>query len=599
MDGCGTNEATIHALLKGRTAKEIQAIRNDYQTRYGRNLDSDLRSELSGRDLFDTEMNLRGRATTLDEALARMNERYEYERGDGNAVGNFVMDALSDKGALLDRNNQRANGYYQQAMSDGRLDQGERARLGELLGYANDDVGTYQDAKDSAADGAGTVAATAAATAVVVGSGGTATPLVLLMAGGAGATARTVTTGLIEGQAYGIEDAFTDAGIGSIDGLATVTGMKAGTAAAQGLLRTTAASTLRREGVQVTERTLAHMSYETLANSSKARVAFGAVEGSVDGAVGGALGSGVTTAASDGTWDQGIASGFERVGTATALGGGFGALGGLTGGGIFSQKSTHLADKMIDNLPPANTGGRRAVDEYSFKDTGYTTVQIEQMRQALLDRADIGRIQKSMQGVGIKVDREMIEMVKRYNFDSHGIVMDYRNYEAWNRLAQGEGTISDAAYMVHEIAEIKALQRVQQETGFDFMGRDSVSSMTDRQKKLWENAFDEVFLPAHRQTLEVEYDFIAKSVSEVTGGRVKISRYAAAAADNGRPEGQRHLLVDGIPIKEHHNWPNWKSKEKQTVDIGTKAKQRLRHLTYNSNIKLEDLIEAVRKSRIN
>jgi hypothetical protein len=185
-------------------------------------------------------MKLRGRATTLDEALACMNERYEYERGDENAVGNFVMDALSDKG--------------------------ERVRLGELLGYANDDVGTHQDAKDSAADGAGTVAETAAATAVVVGSGG----------------------------------------------------------------------------------------------------------------------------------------------TATALGGGFGALGSLTGGGVFSRESTDLAGKMIDNLPPSNTGGRRAVDEYSFKDTGYTTVQIEQMRQALLDRADIGRMQKSLQAVGVKVDRDWL-----------------------------------------------------------------------------------------------------------------------------------------------------------------------------------------------
>ncbi|MEJ2426423.1 MAG: hypothetical protein P8101_18610 [Candidatus Thiodiazotropha sp.] len=237
---------------------------------------------------------------------------------------------------------------------------------GELLGYANDDVGIHQDAKDSAADGAGTVAETAAATAVVVGSGG----------------------------------------------------------------------------------------------------------------------------------------------AATALGGGFGALCSLTGGGVFSRESTDLAGKMIDNLPPANTGGRRAVDEYSFKDTGYTTVQIEQMRQALLDRADIGRMQKSLQAVGVKVDREMIEMVKRYNFDSHGIVMDYRNYEAWNRLAQGEGTITDAAYMVHEIAEIKALQRVQQEIGFDFMGRDNVPKMTEQQKDLWESAFDEMFLLVHRQALEVEYDFI-------------------------------------------------------------------------------------------
>jgi hypothetical protein len=47
----------------------------------------------------------------------------------------------------------------------------------KLVGYANDDVGSYQNAKDSVADTAGTVAATAAATAVVIGTAGTGSPL--------------------------------------------------------------------------------------------------------------------------------------------------------------------------------------------------------------------------------------------------------------------------------------------------------------------------------------------------------------------------------------------------------------------------------------
>jgi hypothetical protein len=249
----------------------------------------------------------------------------------------------------------------------------------KLVGYANDDVGSYQNAKDSVADTAGTVAATAAATAVVIGTAGTGTPIAatLLMAAGAGATARTVTTGAIEGQSYGIEDLATDASIGAVDGLATVTGMKAGTAVAQNVLRSTATNTLRQEGLQVTERTVAHMSQELLSGSTRARVAFGALEGTVDGALGGALGEGGTTAFSDGTWDQGFTAGLQRMGVNTALGGGFGAFGGALGGGVFGRKSTHLADDLVDALPLAKTGGRGGINEGEFARSGISLKQAE------------------------------------------------------------------------------------------------------------------------------------------------------------------------------------------------------------------------------
>jgi hypothetical protein len=362
MDGLGTNEATIHAILKGRTKEEIQSIRSAYESQYdGRNLDADLQSELSGRDLFDAEMSLRGSATTAKETLSRMNERYDYDRGgNSNLIGRFVTDTFSDQGALLDRNHQRANSFYQQAMSDSQLDKGERTRLNELTGYVNDDVGSYQNAKDGVADAAGTVAATFTATAVVVGSAGTATPLVstLLMAGGAGGVARVTTAGVIEGRSYGIEDAATDGSIGAIDGLATVSGMKAGTAAAQGVLKATATNSLKNEGLQVTERAVAKMSHEILENSTKARVTFGAIEGSVDGAIGGALGGAGTTAASDGTWDQGLAEGFERVGDTVSLNGGLGIFGGALGGAAFGRNSTHLADDMMSDLSTVEKSGK-------------------------------------------------------------------------------------------------------------------------------------------------------------------------------------------------------------------------------------------------
>lgn len=84
----------------------------------------------------------------------------------------------------------------------------KKKRLQELTGFATADVESYRETKDSAADTAGTVAATAAGVAVVVASAGTATPLVAVaaMAAGAGAGARVVTTGLIKGEGYGVEE---------------------------------------------------------------------------------------------------------------------------------------------------------------------------------------------------------------------------------------------------------------------------------------------------------------------------------------------------------------------------------------------------------
>jgi hypothetical protein len=593
----GTNEAEIHSLLKGRTKEDIKAIREAYQAHYERNLDADIHSELSGRDLFDAKMSLRGRAETAEEKLSRMNERYEYERGEGNTVGRFVMDRLSDKGALLDSNRQRANVYYKQAMSDGQLDQNEQARLSDLTSYANDDEGSYQNAKDSAADTAGTVAATAASAAVIVGTAGTATPFVAtaLMATGAGATARTVTSGLIEGRSYGIEDNFSDAGMGAVDGVATLKGVKAGTFAAQSALRTTATNTLRQQGLQVTERTVAHMSHQILSNSTGARMAFGAVEGGVDGAIGGALAEGGTTALRDDTWDQGIATGLERVVTSTAYGSITGSVGGSVGGGIVSRKSTHLADKMIDGLPLVNTGGRGGVSEWEFVKAGIPLERVEGMRQTLLARVDTGRIQHNLQKFGIKADREMIEAVKRYNFDSQGIFMNYTNYAAWNRLAQDKRTVSDAAYIVHEIAEIKMLQRVQQETGFDFIGR-TYSEMSRAQKGHWKSTFEQVYHASHRQALEAEYDYIAQMVSNITGNRVRISRYVAAAADKERIEGQMHMFADGVQMKEHTHWTNWATQAKQPVDIGSKTRERLGFLR-NETVSLTKIIEKVRTLR--
>lgn len=84
MDGLGTDEKTIHTILAGKTKAEIEAIKRIYadhfQTRDSqgnykpRDLEADLRNELSGKDLNEVEAALSGdqikrAAVTLQNAL--------------------------------------------------------------------------------------------------------------------------------------------------------------------------------------------------------------------------------------------------------------------------------------------------------------------------------------------------------------------------------------------------------------------------------------------------------------------------------------------------------------------------------------------------
>ena len=113
------------------------------------------------------------------------------------------------------------------------------------------------------------------------------------------------------------------------------------------------------------------------------------------------------------------------------------------------------------------SGGRAGPHEFGFLQAGYELDQIEGLRQELLSQNDVGKVQKAIRKLGIRVKRGIIQTVKNYNFDSQGLGFTYENYAAWRRLVTGKGTVGDVAYIVHEIAEIEELQRIQRETGFD------------------------------------------------------------------------------------------------------------------------------------
>ena len=365
LEGAGTDEEAVKAALRGKSKEDVARIRSEYESLTGRQLDTDVASDMSGRELFDTNQDLKGRPETVDEAVARANEVHQFERGEGNSVGRGLVDLFSDKGELLDRNTQRINdskARFDQLVSEGRLDEAEaeKQRMRELTGFQTSDIETYREAKDSAADTAGTIAATAAGVAVVVASAGTATPLVATaaMAATAGAGARVVTSGMIQGEGYGWESAASDAARGAIDGGTSVIGAGTGKAA------TSAGKALAQEA---TEQTVGR------------RILSAGAQGVKDGLVGGAVGAGASEAVADGTWDNGLGDGLKRVAGATALGAGTGAvMGGAVGGGMVAGKeaavgATRVGKEMAEGL-------RNAADQASTQVRNVTQEAGEKLR---------------------------------------------------------------------------------------------------------------------------------------------------------------------------------------------------------------------------
>ncbi|MCG8420371.1 MAG: hypothetical protein MJE77_20755 [Proteobacteria bacterium] len=210
----------------------------------------------------------------------------------------------------------------------------------------------------------------------------------------------------------------------------------------------------------------------------------------------------------------------------------------------------------------------------AWEAAGFQLSDLEAVRQRLLARGDITAVLDTLRAHGVPADRAMVEAVKRYNFDSAGLGFYYDNYAAWNRLARGQAQVRDIQYFVHEMTEVSELQRVQRETGFDFMGR-GFERMTKKQTARWEADFGRAYLQAHNLALQAEYDFVAREVARLTGNRVRISRTLAAAVDSTRDEARRNMLVDGILLRKHPMFHAWQARGRETVELGRGARERL------------------------
>ncbi|MFE4106461.1 hypothetical protein [Almyronema epifaneia] len=252
-------------------------------------------------------------------------------------------------------------------------------------------------------------------------------------------------------------------------------------------------------------------------------------------------------------------------------------------------------------VSPKPGGGRAGIDEYGWSQRfGHQLAkeeiyqQAEALRQKLLAQKDVGKVTRALQAFGIPADTQLIAAVKRYNFDSPGLAFVPDNYDAWRRLATGQGTVDDARYLVHEMAEVRELQRIQRETGFDFMGTD-LDKLAREPRRQWAADFERHYMAAHAKALETEYDFIAQQVADLTNNRVRISRTVAAAVDPSRDEARLYMLIEGVPLGEHPNFGQWQQRSQEVVEIGRGAKERLGLYT---NPTLADLIDAIKRSKL-
>ena len=246
-----------------------------------------------------------------------------------------------------------------------------------------------------------------------------------------------------------------------------------------------------------------------------------------------------------------------------------------------------------------HSGGRAGLHEYGWVKAGYNLDEVESLRQELLARKDVGKVQQALRELGVGVKRDIIQAVKNYNFDSQGLGFIYDNYTAWRRLATGRGTIGDVAYLVHEMTEVEQLQQIQRETGFDFYGPPDLRKLSRAERQRWESDFDRYYRQSHSKALEKEYNFIAKEVNRyIANPKWKLSFLQAAAIDPTRDdEALTYMHFEGVPIKYHHHFDAWSKQADRAVTLSKSVQRKLGY--HLPNIMLGDLIGYVKNMPIN
>lgn len=309
--GLGTNEDLLKKTLEGKSKAEIDALRKTYKDKYGQDLDALLGSECSGRDGFEISQLLKGKPETPEEMIARANEAYDFDRGSGsNWFSRGFTDLISDSGQVLDYQHKRINQIATQAGPSGQFTDEQKARLGTLTSYQQQDVQNYQAAKDTATNALANGTAIVVGAAVSIGTAGTASPAVIAalsaLLGGASSMA---VKGVMQEGGYALEDM----GIDAVTTLAS--------AASAGLIKLPGIDSQLNKLVGIADPAQA-----TVLQSMMKSGASGALKGGIDSTVGGLM--------NEANYQGDLGDFIKGMGTQVGTGMASGFLSGSASGGV-------------------------------------------------------------------------------------------------------------------------------------------------------------------------------------------------------------------------------------------------------------------------
>lgn len=235
--GAGTDEEAAKRAFAGLTAEEIARLDARWRREHGgESLLDRARAEMSGRDLLDMEIALDGAPETIDQQIAQMRRRVEFERPT-NPLGASL--------AVTEREVMEAQLAHMEAMSArmhappaGSTPEEQRRARDTLMdefdtqtSLVQESIEHHRQRTDALVDSITTVVGIVVAVVVgVVGSiftGGAAGAVALAVIASLASTAATIgTRALLKGNAYGWEDFAVDVGIGLVD--AVVAALTAG-----------------------------------------------------------------------------------------------------------------------------------------------------------------------------------------------------------------------------------------------------------------------------------------------------------------------------------------------------------------------------------
>ena len=221
------------------------------------------------------------------------------------------------------------------------------------------------------------------------------------------------------------------------------------------------------------------------------------------------------------------------------------------------------------------------------------------LRKSLLARGstDVAVVSGALQEFGIaKATPKAVGEILAYIFDSSGIAFSYENYASWSRLAAGRGRITDARFLVHELAEIGLLKN----DGVDFMGR-SMKIGSAAHDRWTTETFNPSYMRAHKQALRTEYQFLADQLARITGEAQRLTPEEAAAvvatfdSTGGTQACELMDTADGPTVEKHPAFSSWQHRATEPVELSPESAKRL---GVPERTTLGELSRAIREVRL-